>query len=362
LTRPAGAEGNGLTTIFLADYRSNPQFHANPSSRPQNANYFDVRVTGVGSDDKLTVTYHYDPSIKNPSLSYYAPSAHGYQPVQGDSTIAGSYVIDTANHTITVIYGARSTPTITHLHGTVFAVVLFDEIGSGGGAGGNRGLVHNQPTATPATVTASVVALDTLGSGGGDSGSAFSTEATFLSNNQLVLAVTPSTESQAAVGRASLSTGQSSGTADGDSNTDDPYSYWLRLLGEDLFLQWLQLSQAPAPAPNDDVTVGAPERRAAPVSEESAARTELFEESDALVTSLSLTPASDGIMLPVTLIPAAESSSAMGPQLALAATVAGFGFAEMRSLQDRQKEERAARPRPTGRSRSLSFMELPDRT
>jgi hypothetical protein len=354
LTRSASDQGLGPTTVFLADYRSNPQ-----TSKPNNANYYDIRVTGVSNDDELTVVYHYDPSIQNPVLSYYDPNSRGYKTVKGDDP-NGGYVIDTTNHTITVVYGADSKPAITHLHGTVFAVVLFDEIGSGGGSG--TSVVQNQPTQTPASVTPLLVALETHGSGGGDSGSAFSTEATFLSNNQLVLAVTPSTESQTAVSRASLS--QTSGTADGDANTDDPYSYWLRLLGEELFQQWLQLSQAPLAAPADEATVQAVAKPTArPIPQERAALTTVFEEPESFSGSTTLAPAFEEIMLPsASFMPTVESSDRLGPQLAMAATVAGLGFAEMRAFQNGRKENRVTRSRPKGLARALGFTELPDRT
>jgi hypothetical protein len=204
-----------------------------------------------------------------------------------------------------------------------------------------------------------LVALETHGSGGGDSGSAFSTEATFLSNNHLVLAVTPSTESQVAVSRASLS--QTSGTAESDS-ADDPYSYWLRLLGDELFQQWLQLSQAPTTVPVDQVAFQtAVTDESEPVSQERAALTSVFEESESYADTGALVPAHDIASL-ATLTPAADSTDSFSPHLAMAAAVAGLGFAEMRSVRHRQVVSHGSRSRPGRRSRALGFTELPDRT
>jgi hypothetical protein len=360
--RPAGETGN--TSLWVADYTQNPENTAGLPAGAKTADFFDIRVTGVTDNDTLKVVYHYNPDITTPTLEFFDHNTGTYEQVRGDPTIPNSYVVDTTAHTITVIYGAHSVPAITDLHGTVFAVVLDDE----------------GPSQTSSTVTAALAFLASHHSGS-DSGAVFSAEATFLSNNQLVLAVTPSSETEEAVSRASLNTGETSGTAETDGS-DDPYSYWLRLLGDDLFLQWLQMSQAPAAAPTpvddaiaqsaaDDVAMIAPARET-PAPSTSDVLSAVFEDSDLMrgetvvsADGFAQVMAQDDFADPfAALVPAAESDNQTGAELALMATLAGLGFAEARSFAGRAAEAGRRNvvvpQRSRSGGRSLSFTELPE--
>jgi hypothetical protein len=360
-----GSQDTNTVKFGISDYSVNT---AGP------ADFFDIQAGGAMDGDTVTITYTYSGDIIDPKIEFYDPSTGSYEVVKSDSGLANSFVVNPANHTITVIFDNLSTPAVDELTGTVFAVVLHDEeilVGSGGGALG--GVTVNIPTPTTTLITTALVALESHGSGGGED---YSAEATFLSNNQLVLAVTPSTETEAAVSRASATTGETSGTAEGD-NAEDPYGYWLRLLGEDLFLQWLQLSQATpqAPTPSEEAApatvtrTGEVEPPAILAAEPTDALTAVFSDIDVMEAPSAFDAMDDMSMFQAaTLVPAENSADTFNPQLAVAATLAGLGYAEV-SARVRSNSSKASakagsdKPRAArGRGRSLGFTELPERT
>lgn len=103
----------GPAVLLVAVYGANPQ------PVPVDAfSFFDVRVTGGAAEDVLVVVFQYAGNAVAPTqLLFFDPATNSYQPVH-----ASSLAIDTSAHTVTVTFDGSSTPSITSLTGTVFAV------------------------------------------------------------------------------------------------------------------------------------------------------------------------------------------------------------------------------------------------
>ncbi len=95
-----------------------------PSARANNPTIsvsYDVRAIGVDDSDYVTVTFSF--SGTNPELKFV--NADGQlETIKGssDPSKGVTYSVNTANHTITVVFDNTSTPKITELQGTVFTI------------------------------------------------------------------------------------------------------------------------------------------------------------------------------------------------------------------------------------------------
>lgn len=116
LTHSGAAPGSAV--LFVGIYTDNPQ----PTPLAAFA-YYDVRVTGSTTEDVLVVVFQYPATAAGPpQLLFFDAATSSYRPVVGSPL-----VVDTTQHTITITFGASSTPSITSLTGTVFAVALSRE-------------------------------------------------------------------------------------------------------------------------------------------------------------------------------------------------------------------------------------------
>jgi len=213
--------------LFVGIYRSDP------TGVPSDGVVFcETRTGNLQNGDVLTDTCGY-PSKDNgtPSFEYFKVQSQGFLDYHVGTQPTDKEIIDTQNHDIVCTFDATSTPSISNLHGTVFTIAVSNTGGEGNGPG-------TQPT--PATITPALALAGANAAGTND----FSRQTTFLSSNQLSLALTPSSDSQLTVSRTSASSGVTSGGGD-EEDLEDYFSFLMRVLGKDLFWEVLKTAQVP---------------------------------------------------------------------------------------------------------------------
>ncbi len=100
------------TVVTVGTYSANPG-GPTPFNTPT---FYDVRMTSITGVTQVVVTFFYPSTITNPSLFWYNSLGNQWVPICCDP------VIDTTAHTITITFGATSSPTVSQLVGTPFGV------------------------------------------------------------------------------------------------------------------------------------------------------------------------------------------------------------------------------------------------
>lgn len=109
-------------TLFVATYASNPE-----SVAIDGLEYHDVRATGLGENDRLTVQFEVSVSPNQQvALYFFDRSTGAYRLVQSSQSVALSRTDDpnSGRATITVTFDQTSFPTLMQLGGTVFTITL----------------------------------------------------------------------------------------------------------------------------------------------------------------------------------------------------------------------------------------------
>jgi len=218
--------------LFVGIYRDNP------TTVPTNGTiYYETRTGDLQDGDMLTDTLAY-PSNDNgtPTLEYFKLQSQAYLDYQQGTQPSNKEIVNTQQHDITVVFDASSTPPIFNLHGTVFTIAVSNSGGEGNGGSGNGPGTQQ----TPATITPALALAGANAAGTND----FSRQTTFLTSNQLSLALTPSSDSQLTVSRTSASSGVTTGGGD-EEDLEDYFSFLMRVLGKDLFWEVLKTAQVP---------------------------------------------------------------------------------------------------------------------
>ena len=115
-----------LVSVVPTDVTMGLLAPAAQTTNPTLSASYDVRAIGVNDTAYATVTFSY--TGNNPQLQFL--DANGVlEPVTGstDPSKGMTFVINTVNHTITVVFDATSTPTITGLNGTVFTISVTNQ-------------------------------------------------------------------------------------------------------------------------------------------------------------------------------------------------------------------------------------------
>jgi hypothetical protein len=262
--------------LFLGLYRRDPDAVDGQAGSPGDVNgvmFFDVRLIlfkpAMLDGATLAVTANYGAAVNGtPGLLFFDPAVN--QQVAVTPT-----TVDTAHNQVSTTLSDASMPTLRELLGTVFAITVTNPAAVSSPQASPSPSATAAPTVTAQATTTTVnPALALAGN------NSFAQTTTFFSSGQLTLALTPSSDSQASASRTSLS-GQSSGGGD-DPDADDYLNYYRRMLGEDLFWDWLQSAQSSAAplGPADEGT----EALAAPVLE--APRSDILETLFAAPTAL----------------------------------------------------------------------------
>ncbi len=145
------------------------------ASNPTISFSYDVRAIGVDDSDYVTVTFSF--SGTNPVLKFV--DANGQLETiraSRDPSKGVTFSIDTANHTVTVVFDNTSTPEITELTGTVFTIsvdsqpqqlALFQPTENTALAQANIPQTDTVSDVTPAAVGESVASSNSSADGGG---------------------------------------------------------------------------------------------------------------------------------------------------------------------------------------------------
>ncbi len=210
LLRPAGE--NKQATLALATFKNPNQVPGSntnlppPPPKTEAAVFLDVRATGMTSEDSLTLVINVPPDqpMPGPNDVYTYTTTSGWVHVHGSTKVPNSVQIDVQNRTVTILLDDTSTPKITDLTGTIFAI--------------------NVPVANSSTTTvASPVVLEpSVLSPTSDTGSSLSEASTFQTTSGITLTLTSSQESQLTANQAGLATSatsSSTGAGVRESNT-----------------------------------------------------------------------------------------------------------------------------------------------
>jgi hypothetical protein len=178
--------------------------------------FFDVRASGTVSGSTLTVTFHYTGSgDSTPSVFYYDTTTQQFVSVQGSTRESGSMVIDTTNHTITIIFDSSSIPDIASVGGTVFTIAVAPSTSSQTTTASNSTSTTPTVTTTTSTVDQSTAQALTRGQTTTDSTSSSTVSFSFQSSSKVQLQVNTTQDSA----RASSSLAADSKTDDKDADT-----------------------------------------------------------------------------------------------------------------------------------------------
>ena len=110
--------------LFMAHYGDNPTGSAT-SNPAATASFYDLRVTGLGDDARLTTTFSYPPGASAPvELRVFDPETKSFVIVKGSTQVKNSYVDDPVKRTIRVTFDRSSLPRLTSLAGTVFTIAV----------------------------------------------------------------------------------------------------------------------------------------------------------------------------------------------------------------------------------------------
>jgi hypothetical protein len=223
--------------MFVGTYSGNPVGGGFSAGQGQDAVYFDLRSFSVSPDDSMTITVAYPASAGNdPQLMYYDASMQKFVPM-----IPTSISVDSQHHKVTFTLDNSSTPRLAQLNGTVFALTV--------SAPPSAGTPTPQPTLTTTTAQPTSVTVTPALALVGESNN-FAQTTTFLSSGQLGLSLAASSNSQTTAGRTTLSAATAESGND-DLEGEDYFTYLRRVLGDDLFWDWLQTSEAALPARTD---------------------------------------------------------------------------------------------------------------
>ena len=86
---------------------------------------FDLRSINLSEEDVAVVTFDYAANaLTVPTLQYFDSAVGAYVPVAGSTLQPNSMIVDTATHTIQVIFDASSMPQLNGLTGTVFTITV----------------------------------------------------------------------------------------------------------------------------------------------------------------------------------------------------------------------------------------------
>ncbi len=278
--------GSDPTAVTVAKYSGNPGLATSAGSVSlQGASFFDVKVLGSDSSDRVVVSFA--APADGSQLLYWTGT--GFEPVRSSGN---TDPVRTADGRFLVVLDGTSRPRITGLTGTVFTVSV---------------PVNNAPT--PVTVTPPVVQGPSPSSPGGtDPGQGLGRTATFRSSAELSLALAPSQAGQlssapsnqtpgnnAAAGSTASAapSGSTSGTATSGTSEEteqpsDEATFWRLLLGDEVYWLWLMggdevlymwvrswpAAPVPAAAPNPPA---APEGKPATPTPEEEARLDVVE-------------------------------------------------------------------------------------
>ena len=138
---PAIGQGGVTATIANATNASQPPVTVTASSHPTNpvagtfqfgsgSTYVDLEAPTATTNDTITSYFYYPPNTPNPVLLYYNTADDAYEQVyNNDGSLPALNTTSNLDDTtsggrFTVIFGPTSTPPITALQGTVFALVL----------------------------------------------------------------------------------------------------------------------------------------------------------------------------------------------------------------------------------------------
>jgi hypothetical protein len=114
-----GVSANLNTTLFVADYRDNPQVGTTVAG----VSYYDIRETNATDGATLTVTFRFAAGSGIPNLEYFDPSVGTYVAVSGVTETAPVF-IGQGMEAITITFTSTSFPKISDLNGTVFTIVI----------------------------------------------------------------------------------------------------------------------------------------------------------------------------------------------------------------------------------------------
>jgi hypothetical protein len=134
---------------------------------------YELRLAGAGANDRVTVTFSVPAGFEDGArLEFYDPRTHTFRLVQ---LSPGSFTIDEAGRTITLVLDMTSFPRVTDLRGTIFTIAV------------------SVPEAVPPA--AGVAFVSTSGAA----------PPTFSSGGQRTLSLSPSTDGGPSVAQALLS-------------------------------------------------------------------------------------------------------------------------------------------------------------
>jgi len=120
--------GRGFATLTFASYAGNP---TSVSVFAPGALFFDVHVAGTALAGSLTATFQFpsgSPFVS--TLFFFDSGARAFLPLRGSGQALGSYVVNQAAGTITVIFDGTSVPALGNLTGTVIAADTLTATGS----------------------------------------------------------------------------------------------------------------------------------------------------------------------------------------------------------------------------------------
>ena len=115
--------GRDGAALFMAHYGNNPT-SGTVSNLAATTTFYDLRVTGLGADARLTATFSFPSGATGSSvaLSIFDPATNSFVSVRGSKLVPNSYVVDPVARTIRVTFDRSSLPMLTSLTGTVFSV------------------------------------------------------------------------------------------------------------------------------------------------------------------------------------------------------------------------------------------------
>jgi hypothetical protein len=246
-----GQDDESTAFLVVGNYKTLPDVQTNQKVLA----VYEVRASAIGAR-KVEIVFNYPADFKGtPALFYVDPRTQKLEKVNGATDIKNSLVIDAAHHQVIVWIDATSTPPLSDLIGTVFAIVVGEsqttttDTGNTTSTGGNTTTANtvtgNTANTVTATITPSLAAL--TGSNTTSGPSSYSTSVELTSSGRLYLALTPSSDSQATLSRTTLSAGTSSGGGEKEeASTDDFFSRWRRSGGDEVFWLFLFLNLSAA--------------------------------------------------------------------------------------------------------------------
>ncbi|MCI0464844.1 MAG: FG-GAP-like repeat-containing protein [Gemmataceae bacterium] len=210
-------------TVFEAVYQDDPQ-----ALEANGVAFYDLLVDSADDETTLTATFRFPAGAVNPTLKFFDEATQTYQVVQGSTLGPNSLLIDRVGNVIQVTLDRTSFPSIRDLGGTVFTIAV----------------------ATPTSDTTSVLPAVALAVTSSPSTSVTDASVanslvrttTFVSTNQLTLALSASQDSQLTASRSVLGGGGEGVLAPPAPREEAEDHIWLRWLMELLqdVPEWLQ--------------------------------------------------------------------------------------------------------------------------